>query len=118
MIFLIGISSFFAVVLATTALLSTASQGQEQLVERLEGLSSRVRAGTAAPATPLLRSQTYSTLPFLQRMLQGTTRAERISLSLQRAGLHWTVGQFILLSVGLAFCLAFPALLFVPVDPL
>jgi tight adherence protein B len=115
MLALIGFCAFLTVTLSVIALARTVSAPAVALQGRIESIAGgTTAAGRDLSGGHLLRMQNYSTLPFLQHLLQGTARAERIGEQLQRAGLELRVGQYVVLSLVLGLLPAFVVVLLAP----
>lgn len=117
MVPLIAFCAFLTVALGVMAV-------AQNLTERQSALESRLQAIAPGSATydlrgfNLLRMQNYSSLPFLQKLLAGTPRAERIAEDLDRAGIKMRVGQYVLLSIGLGLVLGLLVLYWLPIESL
>ena len=91
---------FLAVTLATMGvLLHRRGAGGRALDRRLRGLSAPDRSG---PRLDVERDDRYSTMPWLDRLLQGFRVGERLELLLYQSGLNLKVGVLVLLVAVLA----------------
>ena len=110
--------AFLTAALLTIVLWRSASAHRLQLEDRLEAISTGSSPRVAdLRGRHLLRMQNYSSLPWLQRLLQGAPRAERIADDLERAGIRLRVGEYIVISVGAGVAAAFVGALLVPAGP-
>lgn len=115
MILFIGLCAFLTITLLAIALGRELSSEAADLDSRIEAIA---RSGTGAAGDVrgrrLLRKQNYSTVPWMQRLLEGTPRAERMAESLERAGIRMHVGPFLTLSAGLGLLFALLVLVWLP----
>jgi tight adherence protein B len=71
-------------------------------LEATAALKARIGATTARSPTPILRDLRKSAVPMLDRVLTGRSFTVLIEVAIERAGLHWTVGEFTIASALLA----------------
>lgn len=116
MLALIALCAFLMVTLVAVALWQRLAARQAQLGGRIETIAQGAPPVFDRTGRPLLRMQSYSTLPYLQRFLQRTPRAERIADDLDRAGLRLTVGQYVVLSLAFGMFLALAVMLALPFE--
>ncbi len=115
MFYLIGLCVFGTVTLTAITLARGLSAPRMRLHERIEMI-----AADGAALTPrsrrqgLLRMQNYSSLPLVQRLLQGTARAERIADELDRAAIPLRVGEFLAVGVGIGLAFALVSYVLLP----
>src|SRR5271157_2152903 len=93
----------FAAIFAAVALLLFAATGAgaaqtKRTVDRLQAIQRR-RPESDAPQTPLdVRVvDTFSSLPWLDRLLHKVNLAPKLRLLLRQADLKWTVGKLVLM---------------------
>lgn len=98
MLMLIGVSAFACVAFAALLVMRVLNARREALRGRVDMLAAYGAGGRPADAR-LLRMQNYSTLPWLQRHLQGMARAERLADDLERAAIRLRVGEFLAFSL-------------------
>lgn len=71
-------------------------------LEAAAALRSRIGARTAKAHQDILRDTRKSTVPMLDRLLTGRAFTLVVERALERSGLHWTVGEFVIASALLA----------------
>lgn len=71
-------------------------------LEATAALKTRIGAVTSGTQVYILRDLRKSAVPFLDRVLTGRSVTVLIEGALERAGLHWTVGEFAIASMLLA----------------
>jgi len=115
MIVLIGLCAFLAVALVALATGRALSARRMMIRERIALIAGDGQLAAAdRRSRGLLRSQNYSSMPLLQRLLQHSPRAERIADDLDRAGLSLRVGEYLALSIAVGLALALAARLLLP----
>jgi tight adherence protein B len=102
MLALIGICAFLTAALALLATSQALTANRTQLLDRIDGITD---TGADMPweilGRQLLRIDSYSSLPLLQRFLAGRPRTQRMAENLRRAGMEPRVGAYVLLTLGL-----------------
>lgn len=68
-------------------------------LETAAALRSRLGARTARARVDILRDTRKSAVPLFDRLLSGRAFTATVERALERAGLHWTVGEFVIASV-------------------
>lgn len=71
-------------------------------LEATAALKARIGASTARSPVPILRDLRKSAVPFLDRALTGRSVTVLIEGAIERAGVHWKVGEFVISSALLA----------------
>lgn len=71
-------------------------------LEATAALKARIGATTSGAPVRILRDMRKSAVPMLDRALHGRTVTVLIESAIERAGLHWTVGEFAIASALLA----------------
>lgn len=74
----------------------------QRRLEAAAALRSRIGARTATAHQDILRDTRKSTVPMLDRLLTGRAFTLVVERALERAGLRWTVGEFVIASALLA----------------
>jgi tight adherence protein B len=115
MVLLIALSAFATVALFALGVGRSLSASRVQLRARVAGIAdSDWVLDPQRGDRRLLRMQDYSSLPLLQRLLAGTTRAEQIADELDRAAVPLRVGELLAISVLVGLVAAFGVYIFVP----
>jgi tight adherence protein B len=119
MLLVIGLGAFATVVLLVMGLALGLSERRRRLAQRVAMIARDDYSPLAGPSgRRLLRAQNYSAIPFLQALLQRSPRAERIADDLDRAAIPLRVGEYLVLTAGLALALALLARVVFSVGPL
>ena len=71
-------------------------------LEATAALKARIGASTSRSSVHILRDLRKSAVPFLDQVLTGRAVTVLIERAIERAGLHWTVGEFTIASALLA----------------
>jgi tight adherence protein B len=71
-------------------------------LEATATLKARIGASTSKKSVHILRDLRKSAVPFLDQVLTGRSVTVLIERAIERAGLHWTVGEFTIASALLA----------------
>ena len=74
----------------------------QRRLEAAAALRSRIGVRTATAHQDILRDTRKSTVPMLDRLLTGRAFTLVVERALERAGLRWTVGEFVIASALLA----------------
>jgi len=74
----------------------------QRRLEAAAALRSRIGARTTTAHQDILRDTRKSTVPMLDRLLTGRAFTLVVERALERAGLRWTVGEFVIASALLA----------------
>jgi tight adherence protein B len=93
------------VVFAVIALFTRPTQSEKLAQARLHNVMGRANTN-AAQQIDILRQESYSTIPWLNRLFGTLTPAARLRRLITEAGLNWTVGGLVLGSLG-AFAAAY-----------
>ena len=98
MIITVFVAIFAAIVLLLFAFTAGSAEQSKRTVDRLEAIQRR-RSERDIPQTPLdVRVEdTFSTVPWLDRLLHKVNLAPQMRLLLRQADLKWTVGRLTLL---------------------
>ncbi|HTE83966.1 MAG TPA: type II secretion system F family protein [Dehalococcoidia bacterium] len=108
--------AFITAALGAIALSGTLTAQGAALGGRIDQIATGVAVSVAdLSGQRLLRMQGYSNVRFLQRLLQGTPRAEKIAYELDRANLRLSVGQYLAVSVAIGLILAIGVAALLPV---
>lgn len=71
-------------------------------LEASAALKARISAGSSGPDIRILRDLRKSAVPYLDRLLTGRSVTVLIETAIERAGQHWSVGEFAIASALLA----------------
>ncbi len=93
------------VVFAVVAMLTQPTRSEKLAQSRLHTVTGRASAN-AAQQIDILRHDSYSTIPWLNRLFGNLTPAARLRKLIIEAGLNWTVGALLLGSL-VAFVVAY-----------
>src|SRR5215204_1478761 len=93
---------FGAAALLLLAIMAPGSKEAKQTRSRLEQLRGPQSNYSAEESLDLRRVEQFSSLPWLNAILQKVDVTERVRLLLQQADLKWTVGRLLVVSAALA----------------
>jgi tight adherence protein B len=109
---------FGAAALLLLAVMAPGSREAKQTRSRLEQLRGPQSSFPAEESLDLRRVEQFSSLPWLNAILQRVDVTERIRLLLQQADVKWTVGRLLVVSAALAAVVGYPVYLRTGAAPL